>query len=177
MPLAFLPSSITSLGHLMLTSAGGAYPSSRSAAASAATKVSCAASAGGRCTTVSRVAARLPVSLDQVRPRRPRPADWRRATIHSGPVSPRSAMRRASALVESVSSRIRRGAASANQPAPKLVAALRASGSSQVRAISTSGNEKAAAAQPIHWASRGDGSTVPSPSGGASNHITLMMRR
>ena len=35
----------------------------------------------------SRVAARLPVPVSQARPRRPWPAVWRVAVIHTGPVS------------------------------------------------------------------------------------------
>ena len=53
----------------------------------------------------SRLACRLPGSDAQARPERPRPAVWRSASTHSGPRSPASARRMASALVESVSAR------------------------------------------------------------------------
>ena len=104
MPTAFLPCTSTSLGHLSRATPGPRQVSARSAAARAATNDSCAASAGGLSVVIKRVAARLPRSVDHARPRRPRPAVCTAAVIQTGPPSPASARRRASALVESSSS-------------------------------------------------------------------------
>jgi len=105
MPADLRPAISRSLGHFTLTRPGDRQDSARSAAARAATKDSCAASPAGRSVVISRVAARLPEPVSQARPRRPRPAVWRRAAIQRGPPSPASARRRASALVESSSSK------------------------------------------------------------------------
>jgi len=69
-----------------------------------ATHAAAQASAGGVAVTLSSVAARFPSPVVQARPRRPRPAVWVRAVIQTGPASPASARRRASAFVESSSS-------------------------------------------------------------------------
>ena len=65
-------------------------------------KPSCAAVALGA--LIRSVAKRLPGSEIQALPRRPRPLDCIRAAIHTGPLSPAAARRRASSLVESSSS-------------------------------------------------------------------------
>ena len=71
---------------------------------SPATKESCAHSRRGLARASSSVAARLPAAIPMSRPRRPRPAVWRPARSQIGPRSPRAARRRASSLVESISS-------------------------------------------------------------------------
>ncbi len=103
-PAALRPWIIRSLGHFNRAALAPRQVWAKSQAASAAMKETWAASPGGLSVVTSRVAARLPAWVSQALPRRPRPAVWRRAVIQTGPPSPASARRRASALVESSSS-------------------------------------------------------------------------
>ena len=95
----------------------------RRAAQAPATKPSCGDRPPGAGSFSSSVACRLPGGEIQARPRRPRPALWRRATIHSGPRSPARGARSASALVESTvsSQSVRASAAASRAPFARTV--------------------------------------------------------
>ncbi len=85
--------------------AGGAAACTASKSASPETSANWPAKAGGAVTETATLVWRLPAAETQVRPARPRPADWRSALTHSGSFSPASARRIASLLVEAVSLR------------------------------------------------------------------------
>jgi len=105
-----------------------------------------AACAGGSSVTDSQVAARFPSPVSQARPRRPRPAVCRAAAIQSGPRAPASARRRASALVESISSRNSSGGTASGGYRSRAAAAACASGSSAISAHITTGKANSAEA-------------------------------
>src|ERR1700722_56211 len=107
MPATLGPPWRTSLGHLKAScgASPGAVAVIASCTASAATKASWAARSGGAGSVSSSEAWRLPGSETQVRPRRPLPALWARAVIHSGRRSPARASASASALVDPTVSR------------------------------------------------------------------------
>ena len=106
MPPTLARSIRMSFGHFRRGSgsSASAKPAIASCAATAATNDRCCRWPGAQSGASSSVAARLPAGISQCRPSRPRPADWRRVVIQSGPRSPAAARRCASALVESTSS-------------------------------------------------------------------------
>src|SRR6516164_1040750 len=101
-PASFARSSNRSFGHFIATRASRptAISTTASWTASAATSDSCGRHAGNVGLVSSRLANRLPGCDIHARPRRPRPAVCRPATIQSGPHSPRRARLSASLLVE-----------------------------------------------------------------------------
>ena len=121
-PAHFEPRDIRSFGHLRPTSVAPRSLAAR-AKATPATKPSWAATAGGQGSIIRALACRLPFGEIQARPRRPLPAVCSSATIHRWPVSPASARRRASSLVESM-------ALNSNE-APALMRAIRPRGGGQ----------------------------------------------